>query len=282
MPRKKSKNCNMNNLEQEVRAAIKGLQDVARQVQHLAGRENIIIARESYSAWLEKTQQVKNLEDSLPCFAVRQAARNVLLGLASQVQLLDYQPLTSTARYCDIDVPIAVARVLAMDSYLASHWALYDRLSNAIGRVIGNKTIRGDQQGKSNPKLIETFLAKKNGIDVLGERDILVDSYGSQIGFSYLVRNCYVHEGGMIGTSPILSGETFGEAFSISEEVAKKLNEAIANRYQISNVAIVSPGDLVGQLEACHGALDTMFVSLLRFIVGTLRVEVTSFAEVDA
>ena len=121
MPRKKSKNCNMNNLEQEVRAAIKGLQDVAQQVQHLAGRDNIVIARESYGAWLEKTQRVKLLEDSLPCFSVRESAQKVLLSLASQVKLLDYQPITSTSRYCEIDVPVAIARVLAMDSYLASH-----------------------------------------------------------------------------------------------------------------------------------------------------------------
>lgn len=268
----------MNDLEQEVRVSIKGLRDIENKIQFLSAQPNPVFNRDVCTAWLEKTRYATNLEHSLPCFSVRAYAEKWFSNLSAYINSHMYEPIETMTGYCDTAIPVSIARTLAIDAYLAAHWGLYDRLSNVIGRVIGPETIRLNPSGKANPKIVETFFAEKQGIDVLGIRNILVNSYGDQVGFSYLLRNCFVHEGGMISDLPILSGIILRDAFTISQAVADKLNAEIASRYKMPNVTIAKSGDLFEQLRYCHASMDNMFVSLLQFMCGTLVVEIQAFA----
>lgn len=278
----------MNTLEEEVNSAITRIWDIDRIVKNQMANSGNVISDGNYKTWTKKIELVEQLENVLPLFPVRDNAAKGLVYISSYVQREDYNPKTETITYGGTTVPIKVARMLAMNTYLSAYWSLYDCLTNIIGRVVGPDSIRTSHLGRMNPKLVGTFLSdetqkgkEKPRIEVLGLRGILRESYGNYIGFSYLLRNCYIHEGGMVDALPILSDEMSKECFVVQDSVAEKLNQEISDRYQIPNVTIVKPGDLGKQLRDCHSRLDKMFVSLLRFMTGTLAVEIESFAAID-
>lgn len=271
----------MSDLEKEVQSTMTRLKNAENMLQTTSINLSNVINQDNYATWIEKTQYAKQLELTLPLFALRQHSEKGLMDLLLLCQSRERETVSSIVPYCGVSMPMASARELSIDSYLVAYWSVYDRLSNIIGRVVGNASIRRNPLGKLNPKLVETFLAEKNGIDVLGMRELIFKSYGYEIGFSYLIRNCYFHEGGMISDLPILSGLSFGDAFMLSDTVAEKLNNEISSRYKIPNVVIVKPDSLVRQLKDCHSKMDNLFVSLLRFMTGTLLVEIESFAAID-
>lgn len=268
----------MTDLEKEVRLSITDLRGIENKIQTLSAQPNIGLNRNVCTSWIDKTQHATSLENTLACFSVREYAEKWLSNLSAYIKFHLCEPIETMTGYYDTTIPVSIARTLALDAYLAAHWGLYDRLSNVIGRVIGPETIRLNPLGKANPKIVETFFAEKQGIDVLGIRNILVSSYGEQVGFSYLLRNCFVHEGGMLNNVPILSGTILRDAFIMSQAVADSLNAEIVARYKIPNVTISKSGDLFAQLRCCHAIIDNMFVSLLRFMRGTLAVEVEAFS----
>lgn len=277
----------MTNLEEEVRSAIMQIQEIDRVVKIQMANSGNVISDLNYRAWTEKIELVERLENVLPLFPVRDNADKGLVYISSCIQREDYNPKTETT-YGGTTVPIKVARMLAMNTYLSAYWSLYDCLTNIIGRVVGPESIRTSHLGRMNPKLVGTFLSdgtqkgkEKPRIEVLGLRGILLESYGNYIGFSYLLRNCSIHEGGMVDALPILSDEMSKGCFVVQDSVAEKLNQEISDRYHIPNVTIVKPGDLDKQLRDCHSILDKMFVSLLRFMTGTLAVEIEAFAAID-
>lgn len=278
----------MNNLEEEVRSVIMRIRDIDRSVKIQMVNPDNVISTLNYRAWAEKIELVERLENVLPLFPVRDNADKGLVDISLCVQREDYNPTTATITYGGVAVPIGIARLLAINTYLSAYWSLYDCLTNIIGRVLGPDSIRTSHLGRMNPKLVGTFLSdetqkgkEKPRLEVLGLRGILMESFGNYIGLSYLLRNCYIHEGGMVDALPILSDEMSNGCFVVQDSVAEKLNQEISNRYNISNVTIVKPGDLDKQLRDCHSILDKMFVSLLRFMMGTLAVEIESFAEID-
>lgn len=271
----------MSDLEKEVLSTITRLKAAENEIQKTSVNLCNVIDRDNYATWIEKTQYAKQFELTLPLFAVRQFSEKGLMDLLSLCKSRGREMVSAVVPYCGVSMPMSSARVLSIDSYLVAYWSVYDRLSNIIGRVVGNESIRKNPLGKSNPKLVETFLVEKNGIDVLGTKDLIFKSYGCEVGLSYLIRNCYVHDGGMIDDLPILSGLSFNDAFMISETVAEKLNDEITKRYKVPNAAIVQPGGLVEQLQGCHSKIENLFISLLRFMTGTLLVEIESFAAID-
>lgn len=272
----------MCDLERVVRFSIQQIQGVGNSLKGLILNTNNVINSANYQTWIEKSNFVERLDNTLPLFPIRDIACKGLGNISLCIKSGAFNPATSTVDYGGVDVPVSVARMLAMTTYLASYWSLYDCLINIIGRVVGCESIRKNPMGKRNPKLVETFLLEeKSGIDPLGIRDILLKSYSNYIGFSYLLRNCYVHEGGMVNGTKILSSGITDEAFSVDDDVAEKLNQEIATRYKIPNVTIVKRGDLVKQLQDCHAKLDDMYISLLRFMTGTLLIEIEAFATND-
>jgi len=271
----------MTDLKSEIEALLERLKAIDNVLKTLIVNQNTTIHADNYKVWIEKVNLAKGLENVLPVISIRGAAEKTLAGLVSSLQGREFESLTSAVTYGGASVPVSDARILALDAYLAGCWSLYDRLANIIGRVIGSESIRHNPLGRGNPKLVETFLAVKQGIDVLGVKDVIAKSYGNQIRYSYLMRNCYMHEGGMIQETPILGGTTVGEAFIISEQIAEKLNTELESLCKMQNTAIARAGDIVEQLKECHAGLDAMFISLLHFMMGTLFVEIEAFAEID-
>ena len=256
-------------------------QSLSESLEQVSIKIDNVIDKDVYETWLLKCGLIRSLDKIIPLWDVRDAAYQNLLILKRFLDCHSSEPIGNAIPFGGANVTASIATTLAIDAYLSACWSLYDCLSNVIGRVVGDENVRNNPQGRLNPKLIETFLAVKQGIDVLGSRDILLKSFGQRIGFSYLLRNCYVHEGGMIGGSTILQEKTMEDAFVITSDVADKINNEISIRYRIPNTIIAKKGSVIDQLSECHAQLDQMFVSLLRFMMGTLLVEVEAFAAQD-
>lgn len=262
----------MTKLKAEIASLQGALYRIEREVQRVRTNPNNAINDDIYKSWLETIRFATiGLQGTLPILAARDAAEKTLLGLAENLKSRDGGGLSSGVMWCGVHIPVPDARILAMDAYLAVCWALNDRLSNIIGRVIGNKKNRDNQ---TSHKLVEAFQRQ----DILGVSGILSNLYGEEIGFSYLLRNCYMHEGGMIDNTPILGGSTGCDAFEVTGPIAEKLNGEIGKR---PNATIAKQGNLIAQLQKCHERLDEMFVSLLRLMRGTLIVEIEAFADID-
>ena len=235
----------MSDLESVVRSSIEQVRGIKKLLEGIILNPNLVINIDNYNTWIEKTDLIGQLENTLPLFPIRDAACKELCEISLRIKFGEFNPATSTVSYGGIEVSVSVARILAMTTHLASYWSLYDCLINIIGRVVGCESIRKNPTGRRNPKLMETFLLdEKSGIDSLGLRDVLLKSYSNYIGFSYLLRNCYVHEGGMVNCLPILSAGIVDDAFYVDDDVAEKLNQEIADRYKIPNVTIVKKGIL--------------------------------------
>ena len=271
----------MSDLKSAMCSILRQQQSLVEKLAQVSINLDNVIDKDVYATWFLKCGSIQSLEKIVPLSDIRDVAYQNLLNLRCSFDRFSSEPIGNTVPFGGANVTASIATTLAIDAYLSACWALYDCLSNIIGRVVGDENIRSNPQGRSNPKLVETFLAVKQGIDVLGSREILSKSYGQRIGFSYLLRNCYVHEGGMIGDSLILQGETMEDAFVITKDVAEKINDEISNRYKIPNTTIAKKGDIIDQLGECHAQLDQMFVSLLRFMMGTFVVEVEAFAAQD-
>ena len=260
----------MTDLKSEIEALLERLQAIERGIQNVRDKQNNTMRDKIYASWHTTIHfATTGLQNTLSLFTVRDAAEKALLGLASSLQQYRCHPLPPIGTYGGVSVSVSDSRILAMDAYLAVCWALYDRLSNIIGSGMANKKIRS--------KLVETFLDN----DILGIKDILVSLCGEEICFSYFLRNCYMHEGGMIDNTPILGGSTWTDAFEITDSVAAKLNQEIGRRHKISDVTIAEQGDIIPQLQGCHARIDEMFIYLLHFMEGTLLVKIGVFAEID-
>lgn len=271
----------MFDLKSTICSVLKQQQSLSEKLEQVSIKIGNFIDKDVYKTWSLKCGWIQSLNKIIPLLDVRDVAYQNLLILKRSFDCHSSEPIGNAVPFGGANITASIATTLAIDTYLSACWSVYDCLSNIIGRVVGDENIRNNPQGRSNPKLVETFLAVKQGIDVLGSREILSKSYGQRIGFSYLLRNCYVHEGGMIGGSSILQGETIEAAFFITKEVAEIINEEISARYKIPNTTIAKEGDIIDQLGECHSRLDQMFVSLLHFMMGTLAVEVEAFAAQD-
>lgn len=258
------------------------LTKVGRKVGICSARGNAnVLPQDVYDVWRSYANFDIVLRQTISVLDCRDYAWKELKLLADTALAGLGKPIDDEVRFGGVQMPLSVARVLAIDSYLTSTWSVYDRLSNVLGRIIGNEGTRENPLGKSNPKLMEDFIGVKRSLDCFGLQTVLGKTYRQLIGFSYLMRNGFVHEGGDVDKVHILSGQTFGDAFKLDAATADQLNRAIENRYKMPNVTIIQQGDLCLQLQVCHQKLDNMFGSLLEFVIGSLMLEIEAFATVD-
>lgn len=230
--------------------------------------------------WINKARLCEDLDKTRWLFAYRETALANLNELRDCASIRSSEDIASLVAYGQGQAPMSVARVLAIDSYLATTWSIYDRITNVVGRLMGDESVANNPIAAQNPKIVEQFMyAKKCCFSGFGVSEVLTNLYAETIFFSYLLRNAYMHDGGVLEGSPILAGRSFGEAFLITQDVADLINEAIRKR---SNMQLVSmcttTDDLVIQLRICHEEIDKMFVGLLDFACESFVRQVSYFA----
>ncbi len=230
------------------------------------------------TVWLVKAKLHADLGETMKLFECRDAAMQCLENLRSNILMLGSEPLSSKIQFGATQIPIFAARLLAVDSYLAVTWSIYDRLANVLGRFLVLFDIEIYSNPSQNTKLVESLIAQAKGCyQGFGTNELLLKLYGESIYASYFLRNSFMHDGGMMGNVPILSGNSAASCFELSKENAERMNRNVAQRMSCSRSSSFREGDVIGQMKQCHDDLDKMFASLVKFVVGAFCSQVLSF-----
>lgn len=271
----------MNDLASAVRKAQSDLSSVYCMVQAVPpGLTNITAWLSIYGDWLEKAKMHVDLGETVKLFECRASALRCLEGLRDYASKLGTKPISEKILHGTTEIPIFAARLLAIDSYIASTWSIYDRLSNVFGRIMGDAKNVGNNSSLHGPKLVEDLIGQIKGCyQGFGISELLSKLYGDVIYSSYFLRNSFMHDGGMMGNVPILSGSSAVACFELSKDNAEKMNRVVAGRSCASGAGLFkfSEGDFISQLKACNDDLDKMFISLARFVVGSFCAQVYLF-----
>ena len=268
----------MNDLASAVHKAQSDLSAVFPMLQPLSsGSTNTMNIQ---TIWFIKAKLHEDLGETLKLFECRASAMKCLEGLRDNTSKLGSKPISETILYGTTEMSIFAARLLAIDSYLASTWSIYDRLSNVFGRLMGDAKIVEAPSSAQNPKLVEDIIGQVKGCyHGFGTNELLSKLYGDLIYSSYFLRNSFMHDGGMIGNVSILSGSSAAACFELSKENAEKMNRAVSARLCGSGSGLFkfTEGDFISQLRACHDDLDKMFIALAGFVVRSFCAQVYLF-----
>lgn len=230
------------------------------------------------AVWFAKAKLHEDLGETMKLFESRDAAMQCLENLRSNILTLGSEPLSSKIQFGATQIPMFAARLLAVDSYLAVTWSIYDRLTNVLGRLMGASDIVNNSNPAQNPKLVESLITQAKGCyQGFGINELLLKLYGESIYASYFLRNSFIHDGGMMGNIPILSGNSAASCFELSKESAERMNRNVAQRMGCSSSSSFRDGNVIDQIKLCHDDLDKMFASLVKFVVGSFCAQVSSF-----
>ena len=271
----------MNDLASTVRKAQSDLSSVYSAVQRVPpGLTNITAWLNIQRIWFIKAKLHEDLGETLKLFECRTSAMKCLEGLRDNMSKFGSKPISETILYGTMEMSIFAARLLAIDSYLASTWSIYDRLSNVFGRLMCDAKIVENTSSVQSPKLVEDLIGQTKGCyQGFGTNELLSKLYGDVIYSSYFLRNSFIHDGGMMDNVQILSGSSAVTCFELSNENADKINRLVANRScgSGSGVFKFKEGDFISQIKGCHDAVDKMFISLAEFVVGSFCAQVYLF-----
>jgi len=238
------------------------------------------------AGWISKANLHKDLEETVKLFECRDSAMLCLTNLRAKASTLDASPLSISVEFGAVQMTLYAARLLAMNSYLATTWSVYDRLSNVVGRLMAKAemTIQDNKtetpNPARNPKLVEDLMAEDDGCYQGFEiNQLLSKLHGESIWASYLLRNSFMHDGGMINNIPILSGSSAATCFLLSKENSEMLNKVVAKRAGSMRSEIFKERDFVDQMKVLHEELDKMFAGLVEFVVGSFYSQVSLFGE---
>jgi hypothetical protein len=224
------------------------------------------------------TAFANDVDHCLRMIEARLVARNVLTGLEGLVDANDTVPIgAGRAKY-------HLVRFLGLQAYLASKWALADRIAAVAGQVLCAPNQLTNE--KRPPQLVSHFISgelesKTAALAFLSLRR----SFGWPIGVSYAVRNHFVHDGGRnkadFNKSDFFDGDTAGSAFAISEEGWKHV-ENRAKSYGVEPThhrlgagwPVTPRADLRVVLEVCEREIDDALGVLVGSATRTLASHV--------
>ena len=142
----------------------------------------------------------------------RTAATRFLDGLEMRVDGEDRVSLGA------IPVKFQHARLIGVQAYVTTTWALADSITGLVGRILCTVE-KGSNEGV-RPQLISHFVqrekAKKSTAAPLFYS--LRETFGWPIGLSYSIRNHFVHDGAYVDGYDFFEGPTSASAFKISTD----------------------------------------------------------------
>jgi hypothetical protein len=141
----------------------------------------------------------------------RATARHLLDGLEAKADPEDLVP------YGDTRAKFEHVRFLGVQSYLATNWALADRVTGMAGRIL---CTADSGFNLANPaQLVSHFFQKDRKKIVAGVlHDSLRSAFGWPVGLSYGLRNHFIHDGGQMAASDFFEGRAAVSAFRISSD----------------------------------------------------------------
>lgn len=154
-------------------------------------------------------------------------------------------------------------RMIGTQAYLATKWALADRITGMAGRVLC--TPDAGFNGISPAQLVSHFIQKERKRLTAGALyDSLRCSFGWPVGVSYAIRNHFVHDGAQTAGSEFFEAATSKSGFRISDEGWARIQKRAEEKYGLDpslqrNTATwpASPrDDLRALLRVCEREMD--------------------------
>jgi len=151
----------------------------------------------------------------------RSAARTLLTGLESVADQDDWVQLGAQR------VKFQTARLLGVQAYLASGWALADCLTAMVGRVICTPDTGMDpsKPAKLVSHFVERERERKRGT-ASAVYEAVRHTFGWPIAVSYALRNHFLHDGGRRSGASFFRGPTAASGFSIDQKAWRDLEDA--------------------------------------------------------
>lgn len=177
------------------------------------------LASEVEKQFKEITAFTSDVEHWVGMVAARKAARALLTGLETQADANDDVPLGGArAKYQHV-------RLIGVQAYLATKWALADRLAAMAGHVLCVHSSL--QNPKKLPQLVTHFISNNGPESKTAAIAIhsLRHSFGWPIAVSYALRNHFVHDGGQLGGTDFFDGPTAAAGFKISADGWGRIEE---------------------------------------------------------
>jgi len=180
-------------------------------------------------------------------------------------------------------VDFHIARILAMQGYLAVKWAIADNVVRMIGRTICTTSV-GKNQGQP-PNLLTQFVRESRKSSTCGTFFKSISRiYGWPIAVSYVFRNTFLHEGDRIDGWDIFDGLSVASSFKLSEaswmaieEEAKKKHESDPSFIREEADWPENPSeDARKVLAACENEIDEALGVLLFSATGLLKAHISS------
>src|SRR5882672_2397135 len=158
----------------------------------------------------------------------RTTARQMLDGLEARADASDLVPYgSSRAKYEHV-------RFLGVQAYLATNWALSDRITGMAGRIVC--TPDSGFNAAIPAQLVSHFVQRdRKKMVAAALYDSLKSAFGWPIGLSFAMRNHFIHDGGQIAASDFFEGRTAQSAFRISIDGWARIEERAQTVYGLNS-----------------------------------------------
>lgn len=219
-----------------------------------------------------------DVEGLVEMLQARSAARRLLDGLETRADQNDLVELgAGRAKFHHV-------RLIGVQAYLGTSWALADRLVAMAGRIVCTPQASFDAVRPA--QLVAQFIQndrKKQTASALYES--VRQTFGWPIAVSYALRNHFLHEGGHLGGVDFFDGPTAASGFAASatgwsrvEERAKSYGVS-TEHHRVGSWPATPVNDLRVVLDVCErevddslgvliGSASSMLVTHIGFIVG--------------
>lgn len=235
--------------------------------------------------WIKMTNLHCLLDGTSRIFPAREAAWDSVRAVASALSRNPDNP--NEVEFGSQRLDFGIARHLSLVSYVASVWSIYDRVSNACGRLAAISEIA--ENPRQNPKACEDLIGKKDthGFSVQFH---IREAYAWPLRVSYKVRNWLLHEGWEENSIPLFRGDSIGDGLLLHDDAARHLEKCSGystDGGKISGCCLSSSeecwptSDLLLILPNYHAELDALFSGLLKWSVDSFVGQIEAFTARD-
>ena len=244
---------------------------------------NISLPANCYEKWLKRAMLHRVLDGAVQIFPARGAAWATVQAVAASVPN-PQDPANNTITFSGLPMDFAVARHLAITSYVSVTWSIYDRLTNVCGRLAGISDLA--ENPRQNPRACEDFLGKKDTLGFTGHLHIQ-QAYAWPLKVAYKIRNWLVHEGYEEGGVPLFTGERISDGFRIHADAMDYLQKCCGYKSDNGKIECCClhaadecwpTGELLTILSRYHAEIDAMLEGLVKWSVDSLIGQIRAFA----
>ena len=287
---------------------------INQKVQPALSSSNMKVPRSCYEMWGKRAELSAYLQKTAAVCDLRNVALTELKELGD-VRTDEMWEKYVHQKGLPQDAQYLIQRCFALSKYLMAVWALYDRLANVCGRLIGSVSIGSNPNQKRNPQLYSSFIEKKqerqdDSVGLGGKEESNVRRQDRPDGFSlagilparwkwpvivsYKIRNLVVHEGAAMEGSRIFMGESIQDGFQIHQDLKKllliecfsQINPMPTYEQYPSGLRYETDfpwydGSLISILEKYNGEIDELYSCTLEWCVTAFCSQVEIFMRPD-